>query len=87
MKLAENPNLSLAVLDFRLRFENSLPVAAKLHSAGVPFIFHSSQDLSILSTAWPHVPVVAKPALPVRLVSALLSLVNAPRGMGGPRVA
>jgi hypothetical protein len=76
MKLADTPNLSSAVLDFRLRFENSFPVAAKLHAAGAPFIFYTANDASELSAAWPGVPIVMKPASPVRLVSTLVSLVN-----------
>src|SRR5271166_1424827 len=61
MRLADSPNLSLAILDLCLGSETSLPVAAKLHVAGVPFIFHTGSDVSVLSKAWPHVPIVAKP--------------------------
>jgi DNA-binding NarL/FixJ family response regulator len=76
MKLADTSNLSSAVLDFRLQFGNSFPVAAKLHAAGVPFIFYTANELPELPAAWPSVPIVMKPASPVRLVSALASLVN-----------
>ncbi len=72
--LADTPHLSLAILDFRLGSSNSLPVAAKLHAAGVPFIFHTSGDEPVVSKAWPQVLVVAKPAAPGRLVSALTQL-------------
>jgi DNA-binding NtrC family response regulator len=56
MKLADTPSLSSAVLDFRLQFRNSFAVAAKLHAAGVPFIFYTANSISELSAAWPGVP-------------------------------
>jgi DNA-binding NarL/FixJ family response regulator len=87
MKLADTPNLSSAVLDFRLQFGNSFPVAAKLHAAGVPFIFYTANNISELSAAWPGVPIVMKPASPVRLVNALVSLVNVFNRVDGSRVA
>ncbi len=74
MKLAATPHLSLAILDFSLGSNNSLRVAAKLRAFGVPFIFHTGSDLSVLSKAWPDVPVVAKPADPDRLVRTLASV-------------
>ena len=74
LELAGTPHLSLAILDFQLGSNNSLPVAAKLHAAGVPFIFHTGSDVSVLSKAWPHVPVVAKPAAPNILVRTLARL-------------
>jgi DNA-binding NarL/FixJ family response regulator len=72
--LADTPNLSLAILDFYLGSNNSLPAAAKLHAAGVPFIFHTGSDVSAVSQAWPQVPVVSKPATAERLVSAIARL-------------
>ena len=87
IKLADTHNLSLAVLDFRLRFENSLPVAAKLHAAGVPFIFYTANDHAVLPAAWPCVPVISKPASPTTLVRALVSVLNASCRMDGSRVA
>jgi DNA-binding NarL/FixJ family response regulator len=87
MKLADTPNLSSAVLDFCLQFGNSLPVAAKLHAAGVPFVFYTANNIAELSAAWPGVPIVMKPASPVRLVSALVPLVNVFNRVDGSRVA
>ena len=71
MKFADIPSLSLAVLDVQLGFDTSFPVAAKLQAAGVPFIFHTGYSVSLLSEAWPSVPIVSKPAAPGRLVNAL----------------
>ncbi len=53
--LADTPRLSLAILDFRLGSETSLPVAAKLYAHGVPFIFHTGTRAPILSETWPQV--------------------------------
>jgi DNA-binding NarL/FixJ family response regulator len=78
MKLADTPKLSLAILDFSLGSDNSLPVAAKLHAAGVPFIFHTGSDVSAVSQAWPRVPVVSKPASAEALVSALAPVASLP---------
>ncbi|MGO9174270.1 MAG: response regulator [Rhodomicrobium sp.] len=75
MKLADTPNLSLAILDFWLGSKDSLPVAAKLRAAGVPFIFHTASNVPVLSEIWPRVPIVPKPATSGRLVSTLVSLV------------
>ncbi len=74
MKLAETPRLSLALLDFRLGSENSLPVASKLHALGIPFIFHTGCGISEVTEAWPNVPVIAKPAAPHVLIGALISV-------------
>ncbi len=74
LKLADTPNLSLAILDFRLGSKDSLPVAAKLHAAGVPFIFHTASAHPAMPEIWPSVPILRKPAAPGRLVSALASL-------------
>jgi len=76
LKLADAPNLSLAILDFRLGSKDSLPVATKLYAAGVPFIFHTASNVPELLGIWPRVPIVQKPAAPGRLVSALVSLVT-----------
>jgi len=75
LKLADTPGLSLAILDFQLGPQNSLPVATKLHAAGVPFIFHTASKAPVLSEIWPGVPILPKPALLGKLVSTLVSLV------------
>ena len=75
LKLADTPGLSLAILDFQLGPQNSLPVATKLHAAGVPFIFHTASKAPVLSEIWPGVPILPKPAPLGKLVSTLVSLV------------
>jgi DNA-binding response OmpR family regulator len=74
MELADTPDLSLAVLDFSLESHDSLPVAAKLHARGIPFIFHTGCDRCLTANTWPFVPVVQKPANRKALLSALTSV-------------
>ncbi len=73
LRLADTANLTLAILDFRLGRENSLPVAKKLYTAQVPFIFYTG-NAPLLSEMWPAVPIVSKPAPAGCLISALVSL-------------
>ncbi len=94
MRLAETADLSLAILDCRLGSHTSLPVAAKLYAAGVPFIFHTGGGISEVSMAWPLAPIVQKPAKPEDLVAAMVALLSpagdvsrreAQAGYGGAR--
>jgi DNA-binding response OmpR family regulator len=78
LKLTNTPGLSLAILDFRLGSQNSLPVARKLHAAGLPFVFYTG-TASCISEVWPGVPILVKPANPARLISTLASLAVRPR--------
>jgi DNA-binding NtrC family response regulator len=73
LKLADTANLTLAILDFRLGREDSLPVAKKLYAARVPFIFYTGNAPAV-SGIWPLVPIVPKPAPPNGLIGALVSL-------------
>ena len=87
IKLAEMSTPSLAVLDFRLGCHNSLPMAAKLLEAGVPFMFYTASDLSAISAAWPRVPIVAKPAAHGSLLSTLVALLDNRMYADGTKVA
>jgi DNA-binding response OmpR family regulator len=87
MMLADTPGLSLAILDFHLRSENSLPVAAKLRELGVLFIFHTASKLPVLTEIWPRVPIILKPATPGSLVAALVSLMEKRQQADGPKAA
>jgi len=73
LKLVSTPGLSLAILDFRLGSEDSLPVATRLHAAGVPFIFYTG-NASIAREIWPGVPILPKPVHPAILISTLASI-------------
>ena len=73
LKLVNTPGLTLAVLDFRLGSENSLPVARKLHAAAVPFLFYTG-NAQCIPEIWPSVPILPKPVDPTRLINTLASL-------------
>ena len=75
LRLADTPNLSSAILDFKLRSNNSLPVAAKLRAGGVPFLFHTGHPAAV-AEAWPGAPILSKPATRSELLSSLVSLVT-----------
>jgi DNA-binding response OmpR family regulator len=77
MHLIENQEVTAAVLDVRLGSHDSLGVARRLQDAGIPFVFHTgNDDKKNLSTKWPRVPIVRKPATPEELVAALVALTN-----------
>ena len=42
LSLADDPKLSLAILDCQLGSETSLPIAAKLQGLQVPFVFYTA---------------------------------------------
>ncbi len=85
IRLADTADLSLAILDFRLGPHTSLPVAAKLHAAGVPFIFHTACGIQEMATAWPYAPVIHKPAMPDDLVAAMVTLLSGTSEVRPPR--
>lgn len=68
----------VAVLDFRLEAETAQPVAAKLSSRGVPFLFYTSSR-GHPKMAFPGVPIIEKPAYPDALVAAVKRLMNGRR--------
>jgi DNA-binding response OmpR family regulator len=76
MQLAGAPHLSAAILDFQLGSENSLPVAAKLYAASVPFLFYTASGYAAMSQEWPNVSVLHKPASPNELVRSLIALLT-----------
>jgi DNA-binding NtrC family response regulator len=78
IKLADEPEFSLAVLDFRLGRDTSLPVAEKLDAAGIPFVFHTGCGISELEKAYPQAPIVEKPATAEDLVASLVYLLSTP---------
>jgi CheY-like chemotaxis protein len=58
--LADHPDLSGAVLDYRLGADNVTPICARLEERGIPFIFYSAYDE--MHERWPHAVRVPKPA-------------------------
>ena len=69
LQLAGHPDLSAAVLDYRLGQENSAPICSLLEQRGIPFVFYSGYD--DMHQIWPDAVRVPKPADGHRLVEAV----------------
>jgi DNA-binding NtrC family response regulator len=87
MELADTPGLSLALLDFRLGSEVSLPISAKLCSLGVPFIFHTGCGIPEVCHAWPRAAALSKPADAARIIDKLVEAAERGSGPCGSRGA
>ena len=61
LRLAEEPDLSGAVLDFDLGSADSTAVCWKLTDRRVPFLFHTGRFYSAFRQ-WPGAPVILKPS-------------------------
>jgi len=75
LTLAGHPDLSLAVLDYRIGDDTSDAVCRELDRRGVPFLFYSGYDDMLHE--WPEAVVVNKPTKTTILIekaAALLSL-------------
>jgi CheY-like chemotaxis protein len=74
LRLAEHPQLSAAVLDFRLGQQDCLPLCIRLSERHIPFVIH---------TGYAEVPaacragvIVPKPATPAALLHALVQILT-----------
>jgi CheY-like chemotaxis protein len=72
LKLADDPHLSAAVLDFHLDKRDTSPVCQRLVERGVPFLFYSGA-LHRAYLRWPAAPIVLKPSVNP-IVNTLVSL-------------
>lgn len=73
LTLIDQQRPDIAVLDWQLLHETASPVAARLSSLGMPFLFHTSQR-ELPEAAYPGVTIVDKPATPDQLVLAMSAL-------------
>jgi DNA-binding response OmpR family regulator len=72
LRRSDPVDFSVAVLDFRLGSENISPVARRLASQGVPFVFYTGQPPQDSSLAeWRHCSIVEKPSPPHAVISAV----------------
>lgn len=68
----------VAMLDYNLGRETSIPLARRLHEKNVPFIFLSGQvEQVVIGHDRPKRPVIAKPFNPQRLLNVVGELVHA----------
>jgi CheY-like chemotaxis protein len=88
LSVAESEPLSAALLDVQVGEDDIDPVARLLSQRGIPFVFFTGQsDPRRLRTQWPESSVLAKPALPDAIVSALAAVVAASSTIQRGRVA
>jgi DNA-binding response OmpR family regulator len=73
MNLLEGSTIDAAVLDFRLETATASPVASRLSTLGVPYLFCTSAR-GHAEVAHPGVPILDKPTRPEQLVAAIRAL-------------
>jgi DNA-binding response OmpR family regulator len=59
--LLEKTRPDIAILDLNLAGEPAYPVAERLQSAGIPFVFASGYGTVGVAGAWSGTPVIQKP--------------------------
>jgi CheY-like chemotaxis protein len=69
LQLAGHPDLSAALVDYRLVEGNSRAICSLLEQRGIPFVFYSGYD--DMRDLWPQALRVPKPAEGRRLIEAL----------------
>ena len=74
LQLAGHPDLSAAVLDYRLGDEDSAAVCSLLNQRGIPFVFYSGYDE--MHQTWPDAVRVPKPADGHRVVEAVAQVLR-----------
>lgn len=75
LTLIDNQVPDIAVLDWRLERETASPVADRLASLDVPFLFHTSSR-GEPEAAHPGATIVGKPTQPEQLVLAVIALIH-----------
>jgi DNA-binding NtrC family response regulator len=77
LALAEEEDLTAAILDVRLGRETVAPVARRLAERGVPFFFYTGQvDTDAIRAEWPHCNIIPKPARPQAIVLAIAEAIE-----------
>ena len=71
----EHPELSAAVVDLRSD-GNGAAVCRRLRQLRVPFVVHTGYPAVLVTSDWPDVPVVSKPADASQIVHELARLLQ-----------
>jgi CheY-like chemotaxis protein len=75
--IAREARIDGAILDINLRGDMVFPVADELALRGVPFVFASGYDLSVIPKRFEHVVTCGKPTRMSAVVRALGRLIQA----------
>jgi CheY-like chemotaxis protein len=70
LRLAEHPDLSAAVLDYRLGYGDTAEIGCRLEERGIPFMFYSGYN--DMRELWPNILLLPKPANRHKLVEAVV---------------
>jgi DNA-binding response OmpR family regulator len=65
-----------AILDINLGGEMVFPAADRLKDKGVPFLFATGYDQSVIPSRFSHIPRCEKPVAPEKLASALTIMIS-----------
>jgi DNA-binding response OmpR family regulator len=76
--IARIPQIDAALMDVNLGGEMSYPVAYDLVRRGVPFVFLTAYDTSLVAARFRDVPVFAKPVEFEHVIEALQALTQRP---------
>jgi DNA-binding response OmpR family regulator len=77
LQLAGHPDITAAVLDYRLADGDCTPICTLLSERGIPFVFYSGYDDA--RQIWPDAAHVQKPADATKIVKAIAAaLANSP---------
>jgi CheY-like chemotaxis protein len=79
LRLIESHKITAAVIDVNLGKVDSLPVARRLDTAGIPFVFHTGNDDKLSPSPWPKAPIIKKPAVPAKLIAAVAAVAKKSR--------
>jgi CheY-like chemotaxis protein len=72
--IREEPRIDCAVVDLNLRGHMAFPVADALAERGIPYIFATGYDPSVVPSRHANVTLCEKPVTPSRIAEALLAV-------------
>ncbi|HET6586650.1 MAG TPA: response regulator [Oleiagrimonas sp.] len=76
LELATSESIDVALLDINMADEESFPVAEKLRSRGIPFVFSSGYDDQRLPEEWRSAKVLQKPYDTKTVTAALTAMLE-----------
>ena len=74
--LIRRAEVSAAVVDINLGGEDCSSVCQALSDHRIPFIFYTGNANADVIKAWPHAPVLTKPASPERILETVAKLLQ-----------
>jgi ActR/RegA family two-component response regulator len=69
---SEHPHLSAAVIDLHLGDGSGMVICKRLQQRGLPFVVYTGYPPMLTKSEYPGVSVIAKPARPDEIITALI---------------